>query len=56
MKYEMSFPSFVKRLDMFGEPVPQFKIGGKDVMQTSVGTIFSILTIMLTCAYGLLQF
>ena len=51
----MSCPNFVKKLDMFGKPIPQFNIAGEDKIQTSLGTVLSIVTIILTFAYGILQ-
>ena len=48
-------PSFLKRLDLFGEPVPQFGIDGETMVRTSTGATCSMIIFMLTFVFGLLK-
>ena len=50
------FSSFFKNLDIFGEPVPSFKISGRGTVKTYAGAIVSITIILLTLMFGLMKF
>ena len=50
-----SMPPFLKRLDIFGEPVPQFGIDGETMVRTKTGATCSMVIFMLTFAFGLLK-
>ena len=49
------FASLIKSMDMFGEPVPSFNIGGKMSVKTFVGAGVSLMLFTLTIAFGLLK-
>lgn len=46
---------FIKRFDTFGESVPQFNIQGQTTIKTSMGSLASILILMLTVMFGILK-
>ena len=46
---------FLKELDMFGAPVPGLNMQGKTAHKTSLGTLISILIMMLTLLYALFK-
>ena len=48
-------PEFIREIDMFGQTVPTFNIGGKEQVKTSIGAIASILIFFLTFAFGLIK-
>ena len=51
----VSLPNFVKRLDMFGAPVPSFNIEGQRSMKTNCGAIATILMISITIMFTLVK-
>ena len=46
---------FLKELDMFGASVPGLNMQGKTEHKTSLGTLISILIMMLTFLYALFK-
>ena len=54
-KAKTSFPNFVKRLDIFGQNVPQLNIRGEAKINTLLGSLFSISILFLTIVFGILK-
>ena len=46
---------FLKNVDIFGEPVPSFKISGKGSIKTFTGALISMTIIFLTITFGLIK-
>ena len=47
--------AFMKRIDLFGTPIPGFNIQGKTSVNTKTGAMVSFIVIFLTLAYSLLK-
>ena len=45
--------SFLRSLDIFGQPIPTFNIKGKDKVQTVVGGFFSAAVITMTLGFAI---
>ena len=46
---------FLNGLDMFGAPVPGLNVQGKAVINTSLGTLISIVVFLLTLLFSLFK-
>ena len=53
MKFAM--PKFLKSVDMFGAPIPNFNMRGRAEVKTSRGACISIVIFTLTLLFGLLK-
>ena len=49
-------PNVIKKIDMFGQPVPTFNLKGEKAISTIVGGICTFLIICVSLAYGSLKF
>ena len=48
-------PNLVKRLDLFGEAVPNFNLRGQTKVKTSFGAVATILIVTLTFMFSLVK-
>ena len=53
MKY--NFGRAFERIDIFGESLPQFNLGGETVVRTFTGGLFTAAIVLLMLAYGSLK-
>ena len=53
MKFAM--PKFLKSVDMFGAPIPNFNMRGRAEVKTSCGACFSMVIFTLTLLFGMLK-
>ena len=47
--------NFIKSVDLFGAQVPNFNIGGRYLIKTWTGSLFSIVIMLLRFIFGLLK-
>ena len=50
-----AIPKFLKNVDMFGAPVPNFNMRGRADVKTSCGACISIVILTLTLMFGILK-
>ena len=55
MKIRIAMPEFIKNLDMFGAPAPNFNTGGKATVKTSCGACATLLVFALVLPSTLLK-
>ena len=48
-------PKFLKSVDMFGAPVPNFNMRGRAEVKTSCGACISMVIFILTLLFGMLK-
>ena len=54
-KEKYSSFGFFRKIDIFGDAVPAFNLGGNATIQTHIGACISLLVMMLTLAFGLIK-
>ena len=47
---------FIKKVDIFGEPIPDFNLAGRDVIKTTYGALISIVVLVITFMYGSMKY
>ena len=52
---KFAFPVFIKNLDMFGAPLPNFNSQGRATVKTSCGTCVSLLILTVTFMFAILK-
>ena len=52
----MGMPIFIKRVDMFGAPMPVFNIEGSSMLNTNTGGVLTVLIFFITFFFSVVKF
>ena len=50
------FSHFIKKVDIFGEPIPAFNLAGRDVIRTTCGALMSLIIFVITLVYASMKY
>ena len=50
---DSSFPKVLRKVDIFGAPLPSFNLNGAEAVKTNIGGCISLLIITITLLFGL---